>query len=99
MSQLRPWILVIACTLPLGGCLSNVIGEGGEPSLQGKSGSITLSKLDRMLDGFADREVVIVADACDAIERDSCTNAAQRSLAHRLKTMNATAIYDVVTSP
>jgi hypothetical protein len=60
---------------------------------------MTLSSLGRIIDSFADRMVVLVAGACDAIERDSCKNAADRSLAHHLKTMNATAVYDIVSEP
>jgi hypothetical protein len=81
------------------GCLGNVVAETHEVSLAGKEGPIALSRLERILDGFAEREVVLVADACDAIESDACQNATQRSLAHRLKTANATAVYDIVTSP
>jgi hypothetical protein len=83
----------------MAGCLSNLIGGNREPMVEGKNGSIALSKLERIVDNFADREVVIVSDACDAIERDCCRTASQRSFALRLKTMNATGVYDIVTSP
>jgi hypothetical protein len=96
----RPlWALGILSFLPLMGCLGNLFGGNREPMVEGKNGSIALSKLERYVDNFADREVVIVSEAADAIERDCCTTATQRSLAHRLKTLNAAAIYDIVTSP
>jgi hypothetical protein len=60
---------------------------------------MTLTRLQRIIDSFADREVMLVAGACNAIERDCCKNVADRSLAHHLKTMNATAVYDIVTGP
>jgi hypothetical protein len=89
---------ILAC-LSLAGCLANVIGGHPEPTVSGKEGSITLSNLSRIIDSFADREVVLVAGACDAIERDCCKDAAERSMAHHLKTMNATAVYDIVSDP
>ena len=83
----------------LSGCLGNLMGNGGEPVLAGKTGSITISHLDRLLESFADREVALLATAADAIARDCCKTTAERSLARRMKSMNAMAVYDIVTTP
>lgn len=99
MDHLKVWVLVFMGLFALSGCLTNVVGEKREPMLSGKDGSIPMSKVERMLESFADREVVLVSDACDAIERDCCKTAAERSLTRRLKSMNAVAVYDIVTSP
>src|ERR1700746_2217353 len=91
-------VLLILCCLPPCGCITPLLGMGGEPKVEGEKGSIALSKLERIIINFADRDVAIISDACDAINREASTAEQQRSARH-LKIANGTAVYDIVTSP
>ncbi|HXX95394.1 MAG TPA: hypothetical protein VEN81_17360, partial [Planctomycetota bacterium] len=85
-------------TLGLLGCIGNLVGGTPEPTLEGAHSRIAVSKLERYLDNFADRDVTLVSDACDLIKREVTTPEARRLL-DQLKVQNATAVYDIVTSP
>jgi hypothetical protein len=90
--------LLALCFLPLGGCITHLLGLGGEPSVEGEKGSTPLAKLERIVFNFADRDVTLVSDVCDAIKREAPTVQVQRS-AQSFKVANGTAVYDIVTSP
>jgi len=91
-------LLLILCCLPLAGCVARLFGGGGVPTVTGQNGSIPLSKLDRIIFNFADREVTLISDACEAIKREAATTEARRCAQH-LKLANGTSVYDIVTSP
>jgi hypothetical protein len=81
------------------GCVTRWLGlSGGEPHVTGSKGSVPLSKVERLLDGFAERQVTLVADACEAVRRETPAPDVRRR-AHHLKLANGTAVYDVVTQP
>ena len=90
--------LLILGTAAQGGCVTKWLGMGGEPRVEGSKGTISLAKLERLLDSFAERDVTLVADACDAIKRQALSEEEAR-LAHHLKLANATAVFDIVSQP
>jgi len=91
-------LLLISCCLPLLGCITRLFGGGGEPLLAGDKESISLSKLERIIFNFADRDVTLISDACEAIKRETPTPEGRRRAQH-FKLANGTAVYDIVTSP
>lgn len=91
-------LLLILCCLPLVGCITRLLGGGGEPMLAGDKESIPLSKLDRIILNFADRDVILISDACEAVKREGATPEERRRAQH-FKLANGTAVYDIVTSP
>jgi hypothetical protein len=88
-------VLLLALAVQ-GGCVGRLFG--GEPHVVGAKGKIAISQLEPLVDGFAEREVTMIADVCEAIKRET-TVPDERRLAHRVKLYNATAVYDVVTQP
>jgi hypothetical protein len=88
---------MLSC-LPLAGCITRLLGGGGEPMLAGDKESIPLSKLERIILNFADRDVTLISDACEAIKREGATPEERRRAQH-FKLANGTAVYDIVTSP
>jgi hypothetical protein len=64
----------------------------------GEKGAIPLSKLERIIFNFADRDVAFISDACEAIKRETATPEEGRRAQH-FKLANGTAVYDIVTSP
>src|SRR5687767_15631214 len=91
-------LLMILCCLPLAGCITRRFGGGGEPMLAGDKEQIPLSKLERIIFNFADRDVTLISDACEAIKREPATPEERRRAQH-FKLANGTAVYDIVTSP
>jgi molybdenum-dependent DNA-binding transcriptional regulator ModE len=91
-------LLMILCCIPLAGCITRLFGGGGEPTVAGEKGSILLSKLERIVFNFADRDVTLISDACETIKRENAT-ADERRRAQHFKLANGTAVYDIVTSP
>lgn len=91
-------ILMLLGSLLLTGCITKLLGLDGEPEVAGENGSITLTKLDRIIYNFADRDVSLVSDAVEAFKRDSPTRQ-ERVRAQHFKLDNGTAVYDIVTSP
>jgi hypothetical protein len=89
---------MILCCLPLAGCITRLFGSGGEPTVAGEKGSIPLSKLERIIYNFADRDVTLISDACEAIKRETAMPEERRRAQH-FKLANGTAVYDIVTSP
>ena len=101
----RRQILLLALLLSglhSSGCFS--LGSGGEDVGQrtaegGSAGhTITVDELDQITKSFADRYVLLLANACDEIKREASTPD-QRRNAHRVKLEGATAAYDVATGP
>lgn len=90
-------LLLILCCLPLAGCITRLLGGGGEPTVAGEKGSIPLAKLERIIFTFADRDVTLIADACESIKRETATPEERRHAQH-FKLANGTAVYDIVTS-
>ena len=90
-------VLILAMAAQTG-CVTRWLGIGGEPRVEGSQGSVPLAKVERMLDSLADRQVTLVADAAEAIRRES-PEADERRLAHILKLAHGTAVYDIVTQP
>jgi hypothetical protein len=91
------WLLVFLPVIAVqGGCISRWFA--GEPTVKGAKGKIAVSALEPLVDGFAERQVTLIADACEAIKRET-TIPGERRMAHRIKLYNATAVYDVVTMP
>jgi hypothetical protein len=99
----KPWIarlgallsclLVGACSLPGGQDVGQRTAKGG------KSGRpITVDELDEITKSFADRYVLLLANACDDIKKEASSDQ-QRRDAHRLKRSGATAAFDAATGP
>jgi hypothetical protein len=74
-------------------------GAGGRSgSIRSKAGEqITMQELDQLTYGFADRYLTYIVNACDAIEKDN-PNAQQRRLAHQVKLVQVSSVYDIVTN-
>lgn len=103
MDQFRRNRLGLLALLVLGtaaqtGCVTRWLGLGGEPRVEGSRGSVPLARVERLLDSLADRQVTLIADACEAIRRESA-GTSERRLAHILKLAHAAAVYDIVTQP
>jgi hypothetical protein len=91
-------LFMILGSLSLSGCINRLFGGGGEPTVEGENGSIALSKLQRVILNLADRDVVLIADACEAIKLEAETADVRRQ-AQQFKLANGTAVYDIVSSP
>jgi hypothetical protein len=59
---------------------------------------ITMTELEQLTKAYADRYMTLMVSACDAIERDN-PDLRQRALAHRVKLVDVSAVYDIVTNP
>ena len=90
-------LLALAAVAQMG-CITRWLGMGGEAQVEGTKGSIPLSKLERLIDSFADRDVTLIADACEAIKRDASAPAERRGAQH-VKLANGSAVYDIITQP
>jgi hypothetical protein len=80
------------------GCVTRLLGIGGEPQVEGSRGKVPLARVERLIDSFADRQVTLIADACEAVKREM-PEAAQRRRLHHMKLANGTAVYDIITHP
>jgi hypothetical protein len=90
---------LLACLLSSGCGLLG--GEDvGQRTADGGSASrtITVDELDQITKSFADRYVMLLANACDGIKQ-AARSPEQNRNAHRLKLAGATAAYDVATGP
>ncbi|MEQ1517790.1 MAG: hypothetical protein ABL931_15010, partial [Usitatibacteraceae bacterium] len=58
---------------------------------------VTMDELDQLTYAFADRYLTYIVSACEAIEKDN-PNAEQRRLAHQIKLVQVSSIYDIVTN-
>jgi hypothetical protein len=59
---------------------------------------ISLAELHEMTSGFADRYMTYIVSAVEKIEKNN-PNDQQRRLAHRIKLIHVSAVYDIVTNP
>lgn len=59
---------------------------------------ITVDELDQVTKSFADRYVLLLANACDELKKDRASPEEKR-IAHRLKVTGATAAFDAATGP
>jgi hypothetical protein len=84
----------------LGACaLSGGQDVGQRTAKGGKTGRpITVDELDQITKSFADRYVLLLANACDEIKKEASSDQ-QRRDAHRLKRSGATAAFDSATGP
>ena len=60
--------------------------------------TISQAELHALTNGFADRYMTYVVSAAEQIEKNN-PNMQQRRLAHRLKLIQVSAVYDIVTNP
>ncbi|MGE0800722.1 MAG: hypothetical protein AB7G13_12095 [Lautropia sp.] len=60
--------------------------------------TISQATLVQLTNGFADRYMTYIVSAADAIEKNN-PNTEQRRLSHRIKLVQISAIYDIVTNP
>jgi hypothetical protein len=58
---------------------------------------ISVQELDQLTYAFADRYLTYIVSACELIEKDN-PNAEQRRLAHQVKLVQVSSIYDIVTN-
>ena len=85
--------------LILGGCGISGGQDVGQRTAKGGSGTlITVDELDQITKSFADRYVLLLANACDELKKGSAS-AEQKRSAHRLKVTGATAAFDAATGP
>jgi hypothetical protein len=59
---------------------------------------VTLPEIDQLNRAFADRFALLIATACDQIEKDN-PSASQRRMAHELKLYCATSAFDIASNP
>jgi len=90
-------LLVLVGGMAQAGCIGKWFG-GSEPKVEGADGSVPLAKVERLLDSFAERQVTLVADACEAVKGET-RDPKMRRRAHHVKLANASAVYDIVTQP
>ncbi len=90
---------MLSCLL-LGACALRGGQDVGQRTAKGgKSGRpITVDELDQITKSFADRYVLLLANACDEIKKEASSDR-QRRDAHRLKLSGATAAFDAATGP
>jgi hypothetical protein len=90
---------LLAGLLP-GGCGSLGGADVGQRTAEGGGAgrTITVDELDQITKSFADRYVLLLANACDGIKREAASPE-QRRNAHFLKLSGATAAYDAATGP
>ena len=74
---------------------SNQRGAAQMKSAQGAL--VTMDELDQLTYAFADRYLTYIVSACEAIEKDN-PNAEQRRLAHQVKLVQVSSVYDIVTN-
>lgn len=92
-SVLLSCLLLGACSLPGGEDVGQRTAQGG------KSGrAITVDELDQITKSFADRYVLLLANACDEIKKEAPSDR-QRRDAHQLKLSGATSAFDAATGP
>lgn len=74
-------------------------GSSRSPAaMKSKAGeAITMQELDQMTYAFADRYLTYIVSACEAIEKNN-PNAEQRRLAHQVKLVQVSSVYDIVTN-
>ena len=79
------------------GCAS-APGNDKSANRAGQKGEkITIEELDQLTYGFADRYMAYIVSACDEIEKSGATPQ-QRRLAHQVKLVQVSSIYDIVTN-
>ncbi|HEX7901261.1 MAG TPA: hypothetical protein VF950_26115 [Planctomycetota bacterium] len=83
--------------LALAGCSAFAPNES-ERVLKGAGEPITLGALEQATRDFADRYVLLVADACDHVKRAADTPE-RRQRAHLIKLRSASSAFDIVTGP
>jgi hypothetical protein len=102
---LRAFLVTLAsfAFLMSGGCASAPGKDGGtsrtaQKGKVSKEGEkITMEELDQLTYGFADRYMAYIVSACDEIEKSGATPQ-QRRLAHQVKLVQVSSIYDIVTN-
>jgi hypothetical protein len=94
MPDAKP-LLLLLCLL-LGGCKISGGQDVGQRTAKG--GSITVDELDQVTKSFADRYVLLLANACDDLKKNGGSDEGKRN-AHRLKITGATAAFDAATGP
>jgi hypothetical protein len=70
-------------------------GQKNKVSKEGEK--ITVDELDQLTYGFADRYMAYIVSACDEIEKSGATPQ-QRRLAHQVKLVQVSSVYDIVTN-
>jgi hypothetical protein len=93
LSTLLSWLLLAGCGILGGTDVGQRTAEGGTAGH-----TITVDELDQITKSFADRYVLLLANACDEIKART-SSPEQRRNAHRLKLSGATAVYDAATGP
>jgi len=86
-------LLLGACALSGGQDVGQRTAEGGQTGRP-----ITVDELDQITKSFADRYVLLLANACDEIKSGASSDRERRE-AHRLKLSAATAAFDAATGP
>jgi hypothetical protein len=73
-------------------------GSRSAAAMKSKAGAaITMQELDQLTYAFADRYLTYIVSACEAIEKNN-PNAEQRRLAHQVKLVQVSSVYDIVTN-
>lgn len=86
-------LVVGGCALPGGQDVGQRTALGVGPARP-----ITVDELDQITKSFADRYVLLLANACDQIRRGAVSSEVRQN-AHRLKLTGATAAFDAATGP
>lgn len=101
-SGIAPGFLAFLFSLLLATLLAAAVASpamaqrAGEP--EEEQATISQAELHALTNGFADRYMTYIVSAAEKIEKNN-PNAQQRRLAHRIKLVQVSAIYDIVTNP
>ncbi len=86
----------LLAVLALAGCSALFSSDESERMLHGAGEPISLADLEQRTRDFADRYVMLVADACDHVKKAADTPE-RRQRAHLIKLRSASSAFDIVT--
>jgi hypothetical protein len=95
--------LTVAIIFIAAAVMASLMGGGGcaappKEDPAAAAARVAIQEVDQLNKAFADRFVLLVATACDAIEKDN-PSLAQRRKAHELKLYCATSAFDIASNP
>lgn len=94
----RPTLAALALVSAILTCIAGCAAPAKPDPAAATAKLVTLPEIDQLNRAFADRFVLLVAAACDQIEKDN-PSASQRRMAHELKLYCATSSFDIASNP
>ena len=95
--QARPGIICVRYCMAVLVLMLQPLGVIAQNATDGRAGRVTAVELDKAAYAFADRYTTHIVAATDAIVRDN-PSLEQRRLAHQVKLVSVSGIYDIVTN-